>query len=203
MEIIWNGHACFTVETEDGRVVFAPYEDGKVPGLAPLRLYADLVLCSHEHADHNYRSGVALSGREHKVEVEQIPSWHDEVRGRTRGNNIIHVIRAEGMKLVHLGDLGCELSREQIREIAEADILMVPIGGYYTIDTEQALNLVAAVRPRITIPMHFRGEAFGFDVLSTSDAFREKCFNPVNYSGNRITVDRSTPSQTVFFTCPA
>ena len=110
MEIIWNGHSCFTIKTQDGSVVLDPYEDGKVPGCGPLCLEADAVLCSHEHGDHNYRAAVRLSGKPCGVQVKEIPSWHDDVCGKKRGPNTIHVLCAEGMKLVHLGDLGTELS---------------------------------------------------------------------------------------------
>ena len=196
MEITWNGHSCFTVKTQEGSVVLDPYEDGKVPGLGPLRLEADAVLCSHEHGDHNFRAGVSLTGRPFGVRVEAIPSWHDEVCGRKRGSNTIHVLYAEGMKLVHLGDLGTELNREQIETLAEPDILLIPIGGYYTINAVQALEIVEQLRPRVTVPMHFRRGGMGYDVIATPDEFLARCPNVVEYPGNTLTVDLQTPAQT-------
>ena len=196
MEIIWNGHSCFTVKTQEGSVVLDPYEDGKVPGLGPLRLEADAVLCSHEHGDHNFRAGVSLTGKPFGVRVEAIPSWHDEVCGRKRGSNTIHVLYAEGMKLVHLGDLGTELNREQIETLAEPDILLIPIGGYYTINAAQALEIVEQLRPRVTVPMHFRRGDMGYDVSATPDEFLSRCPNVVEYPGNTLTVDLQTPAQT-------
>ena len=186
MEIIWNGHSCFTVKTQEGSVVLDPYEDGKVPGLGPLRLEADAVLCSH----------VSLTGKPFGVRVEAIPSWHDEVCGRKRGSNTIHVLYAEGMKLVHLGDLGTELNREQIETLAEPDILLIPIGGYYTINAAQALEIVEQLRPRVTVPMHFRRGDMGYDVIATPDEFLSRCPNVVEYPGNTLTVDLQTPAQT-------
>ena len=196
MEIIWHGHSCFTVRTEAGSVVFDPYEDGKIPGLRPLRLKADAVLCSHEHGDHNFREGVALSEEAFTGEIEEIPSWHDDVQGAKRGPNTIQVIHAEGMKLVHLGDLGTELDAEQIETLRIPDVLLIPIGGFYTIDTKQALKIVDELSPRITVPMHFRRGDVGFDVLSTAEEFLKKCPNPVVYPGNTLTVDPETPAQT-------
>ncbi len=196
MEITWNGHSCFTVKTQEGSVVLDPYEDGKVPGLGPLRLEADAVLCSHEHGDHNFRAGVSLTGKPFGARVDAIPSWHDEVCGRKRGANTIHVLYAEGMKLVHLGDLGTELNREQIETLAAPDVLLIPIGGYYTINAAQALEIVEQLRPRITVPMHFRRGGVGYDVIATPDEFLSRCPNVVEYSGNTLTVDLQTPAQT-------
>ena len=196
MEIIWNGHSCFTVKTRQGGVVLDPYEDGRVPGYGPLRLEADLVLCSHEHGDHNCRAAVKLSGKPCELKVTEISSWHDDVCGAKRGPNTIHVIEAEGMKIVHLGDLGTGLDADQIRALAGADVLMIPIGGFYTIDSDQALEIVSQLRPRIIVPMHFRRGAQGYDVISTADAFLAKCPNPVEYPANSLTVDRETPAQT-------
>ena len=196
MEITWNGHSCFTVKTQEGSVVLDPYEDGKVPGLGPLRLEADAVLCSHEHGDHNFRAGVSLTGKPFGARVEAIPSWHDEVCGRKRGSNTIHVLYAEGMKLVHLGDLGTELNREQIETLAAPDVLLIPIGGYYTINAAQALEIVEQLRPRVTVPMHFRRGGVGYDVIATPDEFLARCPNVVEYPGNTLTVDKETPAQT-------
>ena len=196
MEIIWNGHSCFTIKTQEGNVVLDPYEDGKVPGLGALRLEADAVLCSHEHSDHSFRAGVSLSGKPCGVKVETVPSWHDDACGKKRGPNTIHVLHAEGMKLVHLGDLGTELNREQIKVLSEPDVLLIPIGGYYTIDAAQALQIVEQLHPRITIPMHFRRGKIGYDVIATPDEFLTHCLNVVEYPGNTLTADRETPAQT-------
>ena len=196
MEIIWNGHSCFTIKTQEGSVVLDPYEDGKVPGLGSLRLEADAVLCSHEHSDHNFREGVSLSGKPCDVQVETVSSWHDDACGKKRGPNTIHVLRAEGMKLIHLGDLGTELDSEQIKVLSEPDVLLIPIGGYYTIDATQALRIVEQLHPRITIPMHFRRGNKGYDVIATPDEFLSHCLNVVEYPGNTLTVDQETPAQT-------
>ena len=200
MKIIWNGHACFTVETAAGTAVLDPYTDGSVPGFDPLRLQADLVLCSHEHGDHNNREAVSLTGRPCGIAVDRIETYHDEVSGEKRGHNTIHVLKAEGMRVVHLGDLGCDLTEDQVKALAGADVLMIPIGGFYTIDSEQALKVVRQLHPRVTLPMHYRDHGHGFPVISTADVFRAGCVNPVQYPGREITVDRTTEEQTAFLT---
>lgn len=197
MKIIWHGHSCFEVVTREGSVVLDPYGDNTVPGYGPLSLKADMALCTHEHGDHNNRAGVTLSGADCGVTVEMIASYHDEAQGTKRGRNIIYVLSAEDMRVAHLGDLGCELNDAQIERLKGVDVLMIPIGGFYTIDTEQALEIVAQLEPRITIPMHYRDESHGFDVISTAEAFRKGCSNPVDYTAELV-VDGATQPQTAF-----
>ena len=117
MRLIWNGHSCFTLETAGGTVVVDPYLDGSVPGLAPIRLRADAVYCSHDHRDHGARELVALTGEKPDVAVESIHTWHDDQQGAQRGPNTIHIFQAEGLRVAHLGDLGCELEPEQLEAL--------------------------------------------------------------------------------------
>ncbi|MCR5090078.1 MAG: MBL fold metallo-hydrolase [Oscillospiraceae bacterium] len=203
MKIKWYGHACFEIRTADGSVVIDPYSDQSVPGLPPLCINADTVLCSHEHRDHNCRNAVHLSGKQCNISISSLNTWHDEVKGAVRGSNQIHILNAEGMKLVHFGDLGCELTSEETELLRNADVIMIPIGGHYTIDSVQASEIVAELDPRIVIPMHYRGRTekgsvFGYEEISTSDAFRKTCFNPTDYAGSLIEVDKNTPKQTAF-----
>ena len=196
MNITWNGHSCFTVETENGTVVFDPYRDGSVPGYAPLKLKADLVCCSHGHADHNGKETVELSGMDCGLEPETLCSWHDDAEGAKRGPNTITILRAEGMKFAHLGDLGCMLDEEQTAALEELDVLMIPVGGHYTIDSAQALEIVRQLKPRIVIPMHYRNGKLGYEVISTIDAFLKGSSNVVRYSGSTMEVTADTPAQT-------
>ena len=138
MKLIWNGHSCFTLATEAGTLVIDPYEDGSVPGLSPLHLEADAVYCSHEHRDHGNRAAVALSGKPCAVEVEELATWHDEVQGAKRGPNTMRIFSAEGLRVAHLGDLGCGLTPEQAEALSGLDALLIPVGGFYTIDAGQA-----------------------------------------------------------------
>lgn len=85
MKLIWNGHSCFTIQSEDGTLVLDPYQDGSVPGLSPLSLTADLVLCSHEHRDHGARETVALTGRTAAFQVDRLDTFHDDSQGSQRG----------------------------------------------------------------------------------------------------------------------
>ena len=202
MKLIWNGHSCFTVETEQGKFVLDPYADGYVPGLGALKLEADRVLCSHGHRDHGAEEVVRSSGKTCTAKVDTIATFHDEVQGAKRGANVIHIISAEGMRLVHCGDLGCELEPEQLEQLKGADVLLVPVGGFFTIDAAQAKVLADAVGARVVVPMHYRGENFGYDVIGTVDQYLALCGDVVRYDSNVLDVTADTPAQTAVLTCP-
>ncbi len=168
MKIEWFGHACFKINDS---LVIDPYKDGSVPGYAPLRLEADKVICSHEHADHSGRENVTLSGNDCALETETVASWHDDQQGALRGPNNITIVRDGDEKLVHLGDLGHFPDETQLAAIKDADYLLIPVGGYYTIDGAMAAKICEAANPKHIIPMHYRNGERGYDVLSTLDAF--------------------------------
>ena len=205
MKITWHGHSCFKIETNDGSVVFDPYEDGRVPGYAllPRDLSADVLLCSHQHGDHNAAHLVCVSGAPVSFTVDKLQTYHDDEAGAKRGENIIHIIGAEGLRLAHMGDLGCMLSEVQIAALKGVDVILVPVGGFYTIEAAQAKALVDAVGARVVVPMHYRTEQFGYPVIGELHAFTDLCSDVVYYEGNSIIVTAQTPSQTaVLKYCP-
>ena len=174
MKLTWYGHSCFLLETEDGSAVLDPYAPGSVPGLRLPKLTADLVLCSHGHGDHGYAEGVRLSGKKAGISVTAIPCFHDEKGGALRGKNLIHVLEAEGLRIAHLGDLGHMLSGEQLEALGKPDVLLIPVGGHYTIGPETAAAQAKAIGARITIPMHYRGAGFGYDVIGPVEDFTRR-----------------------------
>ena len=166
MKILYHGHACFELRSSEGSAVFDPYAPGKVPGLVLPALRSDRVFCSHGHADHAYAEGVALTGEEPSYRVETFPAFHDHEGGRKRGSNTVTAITAEGLRVVHCGDLGHPLSAELAGAIGPADVLMVPVGGYYTIGAEEAAGVCEALQAKLILPMHCRTSSAGYDVLS-------------------------------------
>ena len=200
MRIIWNGHSCFTLESAGGTVVVDPYLDGSVPGLAPLRLQADAVYCSHGHRDHGGTEVVALSGDTPEMAVETLNTWHDDQQGAQRGPNVIHIFQTEGLRVAHLGDLGCELEPEQLEALKGLDALMIPVGGFYTIDAKQAKALTDLLQPRVTIPMHYRSSTFGYDVIAPLEDYLSLCGDVVRYPGNTLVLSKDTPKQTAVLT---
>ena len=174
MKIEYLGHACFLV---DGRLLIDPYKDGSVPGLAPLRASAAKVICSHGHADHSGVECVELTNGPCDLEIREVPSFHDDAHGTLRGPNTIFVITdpGSGEKLVHLGDLGHFPDAEQLAAISDADYLLIPVGGYFTIDAETAVKICEAARPKCIIPMHYRTDESGYSELATVDEFVKLC----------------------------
>lgn len=200
MKVIWNGHSCFTLETAEGSVVFDPYQDGSVPGCSPLRLCADRVLCSHDHRDHGAKELVSLSGRAPSYQVEEIHTFHDPEKGALRGPNTIHIITAEGLRVAHLGDLGCTLEPEQVEQLRGLDAVLIPVGGFYTIDAKQAQALTEQISARVVVPMHYRSPSFGYDVIGPLEDFLAFRTDVVAYDGNTLELTKDTPAQTAVLT---
>lgn len=201
MKLTWYGHACFLIETAEGSVVFDPYQPGSVPGLTLPPLTADAVVCSHGHRDHGYAEGVTLSGREPGFALQSIPCFHDDRHGALRGENRIAVLEAEGLRLAHLGDLGHALSSEQLALLGRIDVLLVPVGGFYTIGPEEAAKLVKILRPRLAIPMHYRGEGFGYDVIGPVQDYTE-CFEQVQRLDSNVLDPADAAAPVVVLRCP-
>jgi len=169
MKIEYLGHACFRLNES---LVIDPYKDGSVPGLEPLRVTAAKVICTHGHADHSGVECVELVDGECDLEIREVASFHDDAGGRLRGPNTIFVIRnSDGEKLVHLGDLGHFPNDEQLAAISNADYLLIPVGGYYTIDAEMAVKICEAAWPKCIIPIHYRTATSGYPELATVDEF--------------------------------
>ena len=198
MKITWHGHSCFTIATAQGSVTVDPFQDNYVPGLGIIRPVSDAVFCSHGHGDHHGIDAVQLTGKDCGVGVETVSTFHDEVEGAKRGTNLIHIFSAEDMKVIHMGDLGCELTVEQIAALSNPDVLLIPVGGFYTIDAKQAKAIIDQLTPRVIIPMHYKGNGFGFDVIAPVDDFLSLWQGTVKVlEGNTAEVTANTPPQVI------
>lgn len=171
MIIKYIGHACFKImDAGTGySIVIDPYEPGSVPGFGDIRDAASEVICTHDHFDHNFTDAVSVEEKDGSpFEVKCIDTWHDEVKGKKRGPNRIVIIthKESGEKLIHYGDIGEVLddllSKENEALLADADIALIPVGGKYTYDKDEALDLIERTKPKMVIPMHYRAEAAGF-----------------------------------------
>lgn len=170
MTITWLGHSCFILESGGFRALLDPYHE--VPGLPDTEAEADAVYCSHDHFDHGYTEKVRLtSGRENPFSVTEVQTFHDGKGGTLRGSNVIRKFTAGGVSVAHFGDLGHPLSPEQLAELGGCDAILIPVGGFYTIDAAGAKAAADAVGASVVVPMHYRDGAVGFDVLSTLDSF--------------------------------
>ena len=199
MTITWCGHACFLLESGCGSIVFDPYAPGKVPGWKLPALRADLVVCSHGHDDHNYAAGIAPTGGAFTGKILQIPTFHDDQGGALRGENTITLVEADGLRAVHMGDIGCPLTTEQIASLGHVDVLMIPVGGHYTVDAAQAWEITKALGAAIVIPMHYRGRGFGYDVIGTVEPFLKLAGNVKEIEGMSYTVDLADAPATIVF----
>ena len=172
IKITWHGHACFTLEYDGYIIAIDPY-DPTTPGYSPLCLTAHKTLCSHSHHDHSYLDAVCmpLCERECPFSIKTVSTFHDDAGGAKRGSNRIHVLSAGGITIAHLGDLGHLLSDEQAARIGKPDVLIAPVGGYYTIDAAQANEIANSLGAKVIIPMHYKSESFGYDNIASADGF--------------------------------
>ena len=198
ISVTWNGHSCFTIEKDGFSIIFDPYAPDSVPGLAPLSLTADLVLCSHEHSDHGFKEAVTLRqhSKENPFSITKIDTWHDPEHGALRGPDRIHILESDGLKIVHMGDIGCPLTREQKDLLKHPDIIMIPIGGYYTIDAIQAKEMTDSLEPRVIIPMHYRSDTFGYPVIGRLEEFTSLCRNVTEHDSSTMILTPETKPQT-------
>jgi len=174
MDIQYLGHSSFRIKGKNAVIVTDPYESQKV-GFKFSKVDATIVTSSHDHDDHNAISQVE---GEHKdvtgpgeyeiggVSIFGIPSYHDDKQGQERGRNTIYVFNIDGVMVCHLGDLGHKLSEEEIGEIGNVDVLLVPVGGVYTIDAGEAAKTVAELEPKIVIPMHYKVDGLTLSLAS-------------------------------------
>lgn len=171
MKLTWYGHACFKLETASGSVVFDPYAPGSVTGLALPEITVDAVVCSHRHSDHYCPEAVTLTGLKPGFAMRSIPTFHDECMGAKRGNNLITVVTAEDLTVAHCGDLGHELNGETLRSLGKIDILMIPVGGVYTLDAKAAKRVCEQINPTVIVPMHYRCGSAGLQNVAPVDEF--------------------------------
>jgi len=177
MKIKFIAHACFLITTEKGiRILTDPYEPGSFEGAVkyrPVTEAADIVLVSHDHADHNWVSGVSgnpevvdrpgeqtISG----VHVAGIPTYHDTSMGSERGGNVVFRISTDGLNICHLGDLGHPLDEETAAVLRPLDVLLLPVGGTFAIDAKVAGQVRETLSPKLTIPMHFKTDGVDFPI---------------------------------------
>ena len=164
MRIDWIGHACFRLTAQDGTTVITdPYDESV--GIDMIELKADLITMSHEHHDHNETSmivGDPVIARGPQlasvgsVTARAVNSWHDDAQGKLRGFNTVRIFGVDGLKIVHMGDQGCMPSEDVLEAIEDADVMMIPVGGTYTVDAAGAKAIIERAKPRCVIPMHVK-----------------------------------------------
>jgi len=212
--IRWLGQSCFLITSKTGLSILTdPY--APQTGYAPLKPRADspaIVTVSHEHADHNATNEVqgkfeVVRGAGAKT-IKGIPitgiaaSHGTSPQGQALGHDTIFVIQVDGLRICHLGDLGTLLSAGQLKQIGRVDILMIPVGGYYTIDAAKALKVIGQLKPRVVIPMHYPTPASKVAVLSGIGPFIKGQRNLVRQKGALTISPQNLPKETTVYVLP-
>lgn len=170
MKLTWLGHACFLLEQDGYTILLDPYTG--VEGYPPLRTAAHRVFCSHRHFDHSAAElAELLPARDCPFAVREISTFHDEQGGALRGENTVRVFTAGGISVAHLGDLGHQLSPEQLAAVGPVDAALIPVGGTYTVDAAGARQVCRALSPRWVIPMHYRHAPYGLPNVDGVEGF--------------------------------
>jgi L-ascorbate metabolism protein UlaG (beta-lactamase superfamily) len=202
MRVKYLGHAAFELVSDSGsKIVFDPYESGSYDGALKYGAITgsyDLAVVSHAHPDHSDESVKASAKRvidsagEFDLEgmhVKTSPTYHDESKGSERGENLISVVELEGMRVAHLGDLGHPLSEEELASIKGVDLLLIPVGGFFTIDATIAADIVRKAEPKVVIPMHFKTDKVDFPIAPV-DQFVELMENVETLGGSTLDIEK-------------
>ena len=187
MKIKWYGHSAFLITSDQGtKIITDPYEPGAFGGqlsYGKIKDQVDIVLTSHDHADHNYTKDLpgtpqVVKGGGSKtikgVSIKGVSTYHDSSKGSERGANTIFTLKIDNIQLCHLGDLGHLLSDKELAEIGPVDILLIPVGGFFTIDQKKPPVSPNRLNLKILIPMHFKTEKCGFPIASVEDFLKGK-----------------------------
>lgn len=200
MKLDFLGHACFKLTLDNGRkIIFDPYDADSYDeafSYGPIEGDYDIAVISHSHADH--RSENVISGIKDivdsegefffgDVEIKMVPTFHDEFKGSKRGGNLISIVKSGPISVAHLGDLGHVISPEEIPELESVDVMLIPVGGYFTIDAGTAHKIAGEFNPSIVIPMHFKTEKVMFPIESV-DRFLELEDNVERFDGSSLDI---------------
>jgi L-ascorbate metabolism protein UlaG (beta-lactamase superfamily) len=182
MNIKWLGHASFLITSDTGtKIVTDPYVTGGPLSYGEIKESADIVTVSHEHSDHSNAAAVQGTPEVVKgtaevkgIELKAISSYHDDVGGKRGGSNIIFCFEVDGIRVCHLGDLGHQLSDKQVAEIGKVDILLVPVGGFFTIDAKVATEVCNKLAPKVVIPMHYKNDKCNYPIAPIDEFLQGK-----------------------------
>ena len=206
MEISWLGHSCFRIKGSQTTVITDPYSPEL--GYSLGKQTADIVTVSHQHQNHAYVQGVSgepkLVKGPGEYEISSIliigmPTFHDAEGGKTKGKNTAYLMDVDGVSVCHLGDLGHVLTSDQVEEIDNVDVLLLPVGGVSTIDASIAAEVVRQLEAKVVIPMHYKTEALNRGLEPVDGFLKEMGVKEVN-SQPRLSLTRSNlPMSTQVF----
>ena len=182
LKITWHGHSCFTLEEEGYSIVLDPFADGAVPGFGNLRLGA--------------------ASKKNPFKITEIHSWHDDAQGTKRGSNTIRIYDDGEYKVAHMGDIGCPPTAEQKEALKGIDVMLMPVGGFFTLEPEDVCALAAELKPRMLVPMHYRGEGFGYDVIAPLEKYASLCGGLTQLDKSGLSLPEDLQAGTVALKAP-
>lgn len=173
VNVKWLGHSCFRMEYGSWSLIIDTFADGSVDGLGNVREQANALYATHSHFDHCAPETVTLVPGEAPAEfrLETMETPHDHHGGAKRGMNLIHLFSFGGLRVAHMGDTGCIPAPEILEKLKGVDLMLIPVGGAFTVGADEAWEIVEKTGPKAVVPMHYRGRDFGFGVLATLDDF--------------------------------
>ena len=182
MKIKWLGHAAFLLSSDKGiKIITDPYALDERLSYSEIKELADIVTVSHDHFDHSNVTTVlgnpeiVREAREVRgIKFDSVLTYHDDAQGNEKGNNTIFCFKVDGIRICHLGDLGHKLTENQIKQIGNVDILLIPVGGFFTIDAAIATQVCGQLNPRVIIPMHFKNDRCDFPISGVDEFLRGK-----------------------------
>ena len=199
MKIKWLGHSCFKIVSKNGiRILTDPFDDNvgyKIPSVE-----ADIVTVSHGHYDHNFTDCVKgdfeIINKIGHFNVKDIPitgihTYHDDTEGSKRGDNIVYIFEMDGLRICHLGDLGHLLSTAQLEMAGRIDVLLIPVGGNFTLDAAMAVEVINQIKPLVVLPMHYKTPALMLN-LDPIDKFAEAVGSVERLNQQVIEINKDT-----------
>ena len=195
IKIRWHGHSCFEISDEK-TIVIDPH-DGTSIGIPPPRAKADIIIITHDHFDHNQARIVEKEGsvkvydskEVNGIKIEGITAYHDKEMGKKRGEIKIFKFELDGLKFCHLGDIGHVLDADMVKKIGKIDILFVPVGGVFTVNAEEAMEIARKVDTRVIVPMHYKIEGLSLPI-NPLEPFLNLSDYEIRYVANEIEMDK-------------
>ncbi|GAI31494.1 unnamed protein product [marine sediment metagenome] len=206
MDITWLGHSCFRIKGSHATVITDPYPPDL--GYSLGKPTAHIVTVSHQHPGHSYVQGVSggpklITGPgEYEIRgvlVIGVATFHDADRGRKRGRNTVYIMEVDEVSVCHLGDLGHVLTIEQVEEINNVDVLLLPVGGMSTINAPMAAEVVRRLEPKVVVPMHYKTQAVSRQLESVERFLREIGVKQLNPQPKLSLTKSSLPASTQVF----
>ncbi len=187
MDISWLGHSCFRIRGSHATVITDPYPPNL--GYSLGKPIARIVTVSHQHPGHSYTQGIGGEPRlvtgpgEYEISgvlIIGIATFHDGEKGRKRGSNTAYLMEVDEVSVCHLGDLGHVLTTEQVEELGNVDVLLLPVGGVSTINAPMATEVVRQLEPKVVVPMHYKTEALNRELEPVGRFLKEMGVKEVN-----------------------